>query len=228
MNTDADLILTLISGIAWTIVYISAIWIGFRHKTYAMPIIALGLNLAWESLYAWPDLTSDFPEQGVVDVVWGLADIIILYTFFKFGRAEFPRFLTKQMFALGAVLVIGFSYAVQSLFIAEFGVDDGSRYSAFLQNLLMSGLFIAMFVARLGLRGQTLTIAVSKWIGTLAAAILYGVIEFSPFIIGLGIMCSVLDLVYIGLVVWAKRRPDAFAAAGPLAAKPVAAEAVAA
>jgi hypothetical protein len=222
-NVDAELVLTVISGTAWTIVYLSAIWIGFRHKTYAMPVFALGLNLAWESIYAVPDLTSTLPVQGIIDVVWALADIIIVYTFFKFGRAEFPQFLTRRMFALWAVLVIGTSYAVQWLFIAEFGVDDASRYSAFLQNLLMSGLFIAMFVARRGLRGQTLTIAVGKWIGTLAASILYGVVEFSPFVLGLGIMCSVFDLVYIGLVVWAKRRPDAFVSAARPATELVAA-----
>lgn len=211
-NVDADLMLTGISGFAWTIVYMSAIWIGFRQKTYAMPIAALGLNLAWESIYAAPDLRSATPIQGVVDIVWAFADIIILYTFFKFGRAEFPRFLTRRMFVLWAVLVFGSAYAVQWLFIAEFGLSDAARYSAFLQNLLMSGLFIAMFVGRRGIRGQTLTIAVAKWIGTLAATILYGVIEASPFILGLGIMCSVFDLAYIGLVIWAKRHRDALIA----------------
>src|SRR5258706_9878480 len=210
-NIDADLILTVISGSAWTIVYISAIWIGFRHKTYAIPLAALGLNLAWESTYAVPDLTSTLPVQGVVDVVWALADVIIVYTFFRYGRAEFPV-LTRRMFALWAVLVIASAYTVQWLFIAEFGLDDGSRYSAFLQNLLMSGLFIAMFVARRGLRGQTLTIAVCKWLGTVAPTILIGVLDKSPFILGIGIMCGVLDLVYIGLVVWAKTHPDALAA----------------
>jgi hypothetical protein len=220
---DADLILTVISGTAWTIVYISAIWIGFRHKTYAMPVVALGLNLAWESIYALPDLRSTLPAQGVIDIVWALADLVIVYTFFRYGRAEFPRFLTRRMFALWAVLVFGSSYALQWLFIAEFGVSVGALYSAFLQNLLMSGLFIAMFVARRGRRGQTLTIALGKWIGTLAASILYGVVEFSPFILGLGIMCCVFDLVYIGLVIWAKRRPDAFAAAATPAAELVAA-----
>jgi hypothetical protein len=214
-SLDADLILTTISGSAWTIVYVSAIWIGFRQKTYAMPIAALGLNLAWESIYAAPDLRSATPVQGVVDIVWALADIIILYTFFKFGRSEFPRFLTRRMFVLWAAMVFGTAYALQWLFIVEFGLNDASRYSAFLQNLLMSGLFIAMFVARRGIRGQTLTIAIAKWIGTLAASILYGVIEASPFILGLGIMCCVFDLAYIGLVIWAKRHPDALVETAP-------------
>jgi hypothetical protein len=32
--------LTVLSGIAWTIVYIDSIRVGFKQKTYAMPITA--------------------------------------------------------------------------------------------------------------------------------------------------------------------------------------------
>jgi hypothetical protein len=206
-------LLTAISGLAWTIVYIDSIRIGFRQKTYAMPMAALALNVAWESTYAAQDLTTAVSLQGLVNLVWGLADLAIVYTFFAFGRAEFPRFVTRSMFITWGVLVFGAAYAVQWLFLAEFGVQDAARYSAFLQNLLMSGMFIAMFVARRGLRGQTLTIAIAKWLGTLAPTILLGVLESSPFILGIGIMCSVFDLGYIGLVVWAKTHPDSLDAA---------------
>jgi hypothetical protein len=203
-----ELVLTVISGLAWTIVYIDAIRIGFRHKTYAIPMVALGLNIAWETTYAVQSLTTAVSVQGLVNVVWALADLVIVYTFFTFGRAEFPSFVTRPMFIGWGVLVFGTSYAVQWLFIAEFGVHDAAAYAAFLQNLLMSVLFITMLVARRSLRGQTLTIAVAKWLGTLAPTILFGAIKNSPFILGLGIMCSVFDLVYIGLVLWARTRPD--------------------
>jgi hypothetical protein len=203
--------LTAISGLAWTIVYIDSIRIGFRQKTYAMPMAALGLNFAWETTYAVHDLTTAVSLQGLVNLVWALADLAIVYTFFAFGRAEFPRFVTRPMFTVWGILVFGASYAVQWLFIAQFGIHDAAGYSAFLQNLLMSGLFIAMLVARRGLRGQTLTIAIAKWLGTLAPTILLGVLHNSPFILGIGIMCTVFDLVYIGLAVWVKTHPDALA-----------------
>jgi hypothetical protein len=125
------------------------------------------------------------------------------------------------MFVTWAVLAFAASCTVQWLFIAEFGVTKAVDYSAFLQTLLMSSLFIAMFYARRGLRGQTLTIAVGKWIGTLAATILYGVIQYSSFVLGIGILCCVLDIAYIGLVIWAKARPEALAPAAAPAAEPV-------
>lgn len=201
--------LTVFSGLAWTIVYVESIRIGFRDKTYAMPIAALALNFAWESTYAAHDLlTSVRGIQAFVNLIWALADLAVVFTYFKFGRAELPSFVTRSMFAAWGVLIFGVSYAVQWLFLAKFGAHDAAGYAAFLQNALMSGLFIQMVIARRGLRGQSLTIAIAKWLGTLAPTILLGVIEGSSFILGLGAICCVLDLVYIGLVLWFQRHPD--------------------
>ncbi|MCX5607407.1 MULTISPECIES: hypothetical protein [unclassified Streptomyces] len=205
-----DLILTLVSGIAWTVVYLEAIRVGLRDRTYAMPVAALALNFAWESIYAVREFTdSGMTAQAVVNVVWAAADVVIVFTYMRFGRAELPRFVTRPMFAAWSVLVFATGFAVQGLFLAHFGAHDASRYSAFLQNLLMSGLFIGLFAARQGPRGQSLTIAVAKWLGTLAPTVLFGVLADAPFILGLGILCSVFDLVYIGLLLQARRRTPA-------------------
>jgi hypothetical protein len=208
-----DLFLTAISGIAWTVVYIEAIRLGFRYKTYAMPIAALGLNIAWEWTYAVQGLASDPQLQAWVNLVWALADVVIVVTFFRFGRKELPGFVSRPLFiAWGAAIILS-SFLVQWLFIVEFGTADhkAATYSAFLQNLLMSGLFIAMFVARRGPRGQSLVIGIAKWLGTLAPTILFGFLADSLFVIGIGLLCSVFDLAYIGLLLWARRSPATFA-----------------
>jgi hypothetical protein len=206
------LLLTALSGIAWTIVYIDSIRVGFKQKTYAMPIAALGLNIAWEWTYAVRDLTGGDPQlQAWVNLIWALADVAILTTFFRYGRSEFPGFVSRPLFVTGGIVIIMTSFLIQWLFIAEFPLGmKAAEYSAFLQNLLMSGLFIAMFVARRGPRGQTLLIAIAKWIGTLAPTILLGFIPGALFIIGVGLLCSVFDLAYIALLIWAKRDPSAF------------------
>ena len=209
-----ELFLTAISGIAWTIVYIEAIRLGFTYKTYAMPIAALGLNIAWEWTYSVQDFAAGDPGvQAWVNLVWALADVVILFTFFRFGRRELPNFVSRPLFIAWGGAIIVTSFLVQWLFIAEFGMADmkAAQYSAFLQNLLMSGLFIAMFVARRGSRGQSLLIAVAKWIGTLAPTILMGFLADSLFVIGIGLLCSVFDLAYIGLLIWAKRNPSQLA-----------------
>ncbi|MCB5163404.1 hypothetical protein LG634_00865 [Streptomyces bambusae] len=204
-----DLFLTAVSGLAWTLVYVSAIRTGFAQRTYAMPVAALALNFAWETTYAVTEWQHGPSLQGVVNVVWALADVAIVHTYLAYGRAEFPAFLTRSLFAGWNVLLFGTAFALQWLFLAHFGLHDASRYSAFLQNLLMSVLFIAMFASRAGGRGQTLTIAVSKWLGTLAPTILFGVLEDAPFILALGLLCSAFDLAYIGLLLRDRRERSA-------------------
>ncbi|MFF0216655.1 transmembrane-type terpene cyclase [Streptomyces vinaceus] len=200
-----DLFLTLVSGVAWTVVYVEAIRVGLRDRTYAMPVAALALNFAWEATYAVGEVRAGVSAQGVVNVVWALADIVIIWTYLRFGRAELPEFVTRPLFAAWSVLVFGSGFAVQWLFLAHFGTHDATRYAAFLQNLLMSGLFISLYADRRGPRGQSLVIAVAKWLGTLAPTLLFGVIEDSPFILGLGVLCSVFDLAYIGLLLRERR-----------------------
>jgi hypothetical protein len=104
----------------------------------------------------------------------------------------------------GRMLVV--SVAVRLLFLGEIGRSNGKVCSAFLQNLLMSGLFIAMFLSRHGGRRQSLVIAVAKWFGKLAPMIQFGLISGRRFVLGIGLLCSVLDLAYIGLLVHDRRR----------------------
>lgn len=200
--------LTLASGIAWTVVYVEAIRVGLRDRTYAMPVAALALNFAWEATYAVDELRGGLSPQGVVNVVWAAADTVIIWTYLRYGRAELPRFVTRPLFAAWSGLLFASAFAVQWLFLAHFGTHDATRYSAFLQNLLMSGLFISLYAARNGPRGQSLLIAVAKWLGTLAPTVLFGVLERSGFVLGLGVLCSVFDLAYIGLLLRSRAVPS--------------------
>ena len=203
-----DTFLTLLSGIAWTLVYIDAIRIGFKDKSYAMPLFALGLNLGWEMLYAYNSLTQGGGPslQGIINTAWALFDLGIVYTYFRYGRRYWPKAFSSSAFVGWSVLVFITSFALQLGFFYEYGGHLAARYSAFLQNLLMSVLFIGMFVARGGREGQTKLIAIAKWLGTLAPTILFGVIEQSLFILILGGFCAVFDLIYIGLLFWAGNR----------------------
>jgi hypothetical protein len=206
--------LTAVSGIAWTLVYIEAIRLGFTQKTYAIPVAALALNVAWESIYSVWGLATDPGLQAAINLVWALADLAIVYTFFRYGRRELPGFVSRNLFICWGVGVFATAYVVQWAFVVEFGYEQAARYSAFLQNLLMSGLFVAMFVARRGPRGQSMTIAVAKWIGTAAPTVVFGVHEGSAFIVLIGSLCFCVDVAYIALLSWARRRPDAVGSGG--------------
>jgi len=211
------LILTVISGLCWTIVYIEGIRIGFRDKSYAIPFYALALNFAWEALYTFFGFrTNGVTVQNIFNAVWLTFDIGILYTYFKFGYKYFRTGAKdssahadradKSSFIAWSVLGLGTAFALQYAFLKEFGVAKGAGYSAFLQNLLMSVLFIAMLAGRGNSEGQRLSIAINKWIGTLAPTILYGLIGEGGFprgsflILVAGILCSVFDLIYVRML----------------------------
>jgi hypothetical protein len=197
--------LTLISGVAWTLVYVDAIRIGLKDRTYAMPLFALALNFAWEGVYTYRSLASGPDLQGIINACWFLFDIGLVYTFVRFGRRYWPTSLPAWTFYGWGALALVTAVLLQLAFLGQFGEQLASRYSAFLQNLLMSVLFIGMFVARNGPEGQSRFIAVNKWIGTLAPTFVYGVFEHNLLVIVAGALCSVFDLIYIGLLVWVRK-----------------------
>jgi len=200
------LILTIVSGVCWTIVYIEGIRVGFKDKSYAIPFYALALNLAWELLHTVFGFRAGVSVQTIINAVWCAFDIGILYTYFKYGRKYFPRNLPAGAFIAWSVVGLATALCVEYAFIREFGVAVGAGYSAFLQNLLMSVLFINMFVKRGSSEGQSLYIAFSKWVGTLAPTILFGILGEGGFpggsflILVLGIFCSGFDLVYVWML----------------------------
>lgn len=200
--------LTLLSGIGWIIVYEECIRLGLKQKTYAMPFWALGLNFSWELLYTLSDifleahgpLTGMTLAQTIVNAAWVCLDLVILSTYFRYGKKEWPDGIDQKWFVPWSVLGIICCFALQLVFIKEFGFVMAAQYSAFLQNLLMSVLFIHMYVKRGSMEGQSVLLAVAKWVGTLAPTILMGVMTFNPVVLVCGVFCTVFDLIYIQLL----------------------------
>jgi hypothetical protein len=155
------------SGVFWTLVYLLIIRLGFREKTYGMPIAALCANISWEFIFSF--IYPHGPPQNYVNVIWFVFDLVIVLQTVRFGRAAFeseelfyPAFILGLLVSFGAILAITY----------EFSDWDG-KYSAFGQNLMMSILFIAMLLKRQNLSGQSIYIALFKLLGTLLPSILF-------------------------------------------------------
>lgn len=210
-----ELVLTVISGVCWMIVYEECIRIGLTQKTCCMPLFALTLNLAWESLYsALGFIGGRLDAQTIVNALWFGMDAVILYTYLKNGRNE-PGARTGRDFYIWAAAAVAVSYAVQIAFVLEYGQLMAMRYSAYLQNAVMSVLFVEMLRRRGSSRGQSMLLAVAKWLGTLAP-LGNQLWDFQPLILVCGIVCSVYDLWYIALL---DRRLRAERAGGNAAAR---------
>ncbi len=224
MNLEpVPLFLLLLSGICWTTVYLDGIRIGFKQRTYAIPFWALALNIAWEILNTVLGFRELGPQiQTWINAVWTLFDFGILYTYFRYGRKWFPSNVQQRWFIPWSLLALVTAFVIQYFFIAEFGLLRGRAYAAFSQNLLMSVLFIAMLVQRGSTEGQSLTIAVNKWIGTLAPTVLIGIIGAegfdgpNPLVLALGLSCCVFDLIYIAMLAQTRRRERRGEPGGPV------------
>lgn len=209
---DIRLFLSISSGILWTIVYVDSIRIGFKDKSFAMPLWALGLNVTWEFLhFAVPLQAGELSAQAIINGVWFFFDVGILYTYFRYGKKYFPKNIKSHWFYIWGILVLVTSLAVQIAFLVEFTpVRIAATYSAYVQNLVMSVLYISMLVKRGSSEGQTLPIAISKFLGTLAPTIMIGFLGMGPvtepnmFVIIFGIFIVIFDVGYIYMLAQTK------------------------
>lgn len=209
--------LTVLSGIGWIIVYEECIRLGLKQKTYAMPFFALGLNFTWELIYTVSDIFLEAhgplvgmnAAQAVVNACWVILDVIILSTYFRYGKKEWPETVSESLFIPWSILILVCCFSLQLVFIKEFGFIMAAQYSAFLQNVLMSVMFIGMLMKRGDTEGQSLLLAVAKWIGTLAPTVLLGVINFNAVVLVCGIFCTIFDVIYIVLLMGFEKKEKA-------------------
>ena len=209
-------ILVIISGIAWTIVYIELIRKGFKDKACGMPLFALTLNFAWEVLYALDGLfisKSFILPQTIANVVWAFFDIFILVTWFMYGKKYMSK-NAKKYFIYYTILALIVGFVMQIAFYVSCNTKEiASIYSAYAQNVAMSIMFVITLFRRGNTKGVSLTAGISKCIGTLTPTI-YGAIfalklGLNNYIILTGVLCFVFDLIYIYFFTRFKKQEEA-------------------
>lgn len=201
------LFLQLVAGLCWSIAYIEIIRLGFKQKTYGMPLFALALNFSWEIAASIKSFInpSGVDPQGYINLTWCLIDVLIFYTYFRYGYQYFPKQFGRKGFIAWSLLSFVCGLAINYAFICEFNKFEGIvldsialEYTAALSNVLMSVLFIDMFVRRKGMEGQSITIGVSKWIGTFSSWL---TLRSNPLIFFTGPLCFIFDAIYVTLLV---------------------------
>lgn len=192
-------ILKLVSGVCWSTVYVILIYNGFKNRSYGMPLVALSLNIAWEFIYSFHGIQfRDISLQRGINIFWFFLDLVIVYQYFKFGKKYFNLKFSKVFFIPWSLLILTTCFVIEFAFLIEFPGGQGAKYAAFLQNIVMSILFIDMLLKRNDYNEFSMPVAIAKFIGTLAPTILFGM--ENRFILTIGILCAVFDLCYIVLV----------------------------
>jgi hypothetical protein len=187
--------LILVSGLCWTATYLLIIWRGLADRTYGMPLVALGANLAWETIFS-VQRPPAIVTQHVINIVWLCFDLVILYTVVRFGPREF-RDVPPPVFYVGLACTLVVSYLGVDLVSREFD-HGGPVYAAFGQNLMMSALFLGMLAARRTLAGQSAWIAGLKLVGTAAAVV--WIPAGSAFLLFVYVSILAIDFAYLAAV----------------------------
>lgn len=189
-------LLLIISGLAGLIAYGEIIRIGYRDKTYGMPIAALLGNISWEFFYSFIYPHGDV--QQYVDYLWFSFDLVIYFQVLKYWRTEIKNISSAIFYPA----IFFFQIAAYLLIVyIEKDFNSYGMYSGYADNFMMSILFILMLFKRKSLRGQSVSIAFFKMICTLAAAIWgYKYYQRSDLLTFFYASIFILDFIYLILV----------------------------
>jgi len=154
----------------WLVTYILVLVVGFRQKTYGIPLLAVALNFSWEFYFAVLAPPAAIAER-VIHTIWFAVDVVIVWQLFRYGRAAQSIELVKRHFpavvitTIGLTLVGEVSYHSLTVGNSVFADTKGAGM-AYLINLVMSVLFVFMYFGRPYGRGLSYGVAWTKLLGT--------------------------------------------------------------
>lgn len=162
--------LIAIGGAVWLIAYLAAIRAAARDRAPALPVVAVCLNLTWEVVHSIV-----YPPPRQIDLVTNLAwlalDLVILFQILRFGasRQTIPELRRSFPAAIAATLAFAFIGHVtfhRHVTANSIFPDESGAIPAFIINLVMSVLFVAMYFNRRDGAGLSKTVAWAKFVGT--------------------------------------------------------------
>lgn len=178
----------------WSLAYLLIMRRGFLDKSYGMPLVPLCGNFAWEFVFGF--LYPDAEPMGLINRLWFFLDIVLVYQFLRYGFSDYPKNLSKKLKIPVFLVTLGVAFGLIYFAYHEFDDFDG-RYTAWVDNLIISVMFIVMLVRRGSLMGQSLYIGIFKMLGTLFIDVAQHQLTPSDFLFFLYIVVFFFDVVYL-------------------------------
>lgn len=191
-----DLLIAL-DGFFWALAYVLIIHRSVKDKTCGMPAAVLCLSFTWEFVFGFLgaplveagsffDLSRQPLAMRIHNVVWFVLDCGILYTLLRYGRDEYEKFhpgAPKKAFVPLVLTGLAVCFIGMVVSVYEWG-DHNGIYAAYIDNVLISLLFIRMLYRRGNADGQSMWIGLSKCLGTIATFLLGGAVVRREFGVG--------------------------------------------
>jgi CDP-diglyceride synthetase len=200
-----------LGGLAfWTLAYVLMIRRGARDRSYGMPMVALCLNIAWETFYAF--FSSAQTANRVGYGIYLAADLGVLWTCWRYGPEDFPSPHARRYFRALVVAVLVGGFVLVRQFAYSFD-DPYGGISATFTTLLLSVLLVGMILRRNDVRGQSLYIGLLVLVGDVCGWVMnliaHQTVETSipvPWVHTTNILIVAANVLYIGLYVQVARR----------------------
>lgn len=184
----------------WTIAYLLMIRRGYLDRTYAMPFVALCPNLAYELTYGL--IEPNVAPLHLFNITWFLVDLVIAAQYLRYGRRELPALVPGWLFVPRFLVITGLWVAVAIALTRDLGLQVGNSYLGWGCQIILSGAYLSMLTTRPGVEGQSLYIALTRLLGSLA--VIPGQEIEAPGLRVIWAMYAafiVLDLAYIALYI---------------------------
>ncbi|WP_197523561.1 transmembrane-type terpene cyclase [Actinokineospora pegani] len=186
-----------LTALGWLTTYVLAIRQAARDSRVAIPAFLVAVNFAWE--FSLTFLLEQYPEQRVMNGAWAVVNSVLVYQAFRHGRRD-HTWLSPRGFrwALGGMLVWAALLVMAGA--NEFHDLDG-MYIGMMVNVPLSAGFLVMLRSRGSSVGQSMHIAVAKFVGSLFAGLTGFMLYPSRtlFLVLIPTMVA-LDVVYIVLL----------------------------
>lgn len=166
-------VLVSAGGLFWVIAYWQSIRVGFTLKTYCIPFVALFMNVGWEVYNTIRGfIIAGMYFLNVINAIWFVLDLLIVYTFWDYGRNE-PQKRRKFVWIVIGLFLSGL--ILNHVSAVLFTPKIGANYFGYCINIIMSILFVTNFITGKKHFKHDLLVAISKLLGTFLLTLLLGV-----------------------------------------------------
>lgn len=200
--TIADHVFFASGCLLWVFTYVIVIRNIIKKQFVEIPLIAICANFAWEFLWSFVFRT-DMGELYVWGYrIWFALDCYIVFGLFRFGMKQVSIPVLKEYFSVITALCILAWTAMLYYYIKLYDVPftHMGANSGYVLNVMMSGLFITLFLRMQQFHSFSFLSAWFKGVGTVLITVFCFLHFRDGFLLSMCIVTTLLDIAYIFLL----------------------------
>jgi hypothetical protein len=203
--TMPQLVLFLVGCFGWVVAYVAVLMKIRKYRYVEIPANAVVANIAWEFVWGFLYRT----DMGRLFVwgyrAWFFLDVFIVYCLFRDGSKQVVSPVLRRYFRPAtAIAILSWGVAIYT-FVGEGYDTPYGAISGYLLNVMMSALYIVLFVNQGEVRLFSGVVAWSKMLGTALLSLFnYMVKGDDSFLMTLCLVTLLLDLLYLAVFHYTK------------------------